>query len=289
MSQSGIVRQIYENAMLPHRLQFARSWPPRHRPHFSDCVGLLSAADLYAFRTDRDRRWKCNRREQQCAGVERVRYIRLNEPTLLGTKLNLGASSARGRIIQKLDDDDYYQPEFLQTAVTHLAEAAPGSIVAWDCFLVLQAGESVLRDSGHGWKAAEPYAFRAPCGNGSPSEIFRNRWIASSCATLARRWSGYAPRINTFSSGTATIPGGTCKADWMQTNFSETPRLEPRAEQCGASRGREVLPLPDYRVGNRLISRRAAADPPSDGCTVGGAAGSDSASRIIAASAAGSV
>jgi glycosyltransferase involved in cell wall biosynthesis len=97
--------------------------------------------------------------ERQCAGIERVRYIRLPEATVLGTKLNVGISAARGRIIQKLDDDDYYQPAFLTTALSHLTGAAPGSIAAWDCFLVLQAGETLLRESGHGWKAGGTLCF----------------------------------------------------------------------------------------------------------------------------------
>jgi len=97
--------------------------------------------------------------EGQCAGVERVRCIRLNEPTLLGTKLNLGIAEAKFNLIQKLDDDDYYGPEFLRTAVTHLTQAAPGGIVAWTRFFVLRAGETMLRDSGAGWKAGGTLCF----------------------------------------------------------------------------------------------------------------------------------
>lgn len=39
-----------------------------------------------------------------------VRYIQTNGPLTLGSKLNLGIDAARGAIIQKLDDDDYYHP-----------------------------------------------------------------------------------------------------------------------------------------------------------------------------------
>src|SRR5436305_443193 len=76
--------------------------------------------------------------EALCAGIGRVRYLRLAQPTLLGTKLNLGIAAARGQIIQKLDDDDYYHPDFLRTAVARLpTQDRAHCLVAWDCFLIL--------------------------------------------------------------------------------------------------------------------------------------------------------
>ncbi len=98
--------------------------------------------------------------ESICAGLDRVRYIRLPQPTLLGTKLNLGIAAANGRIIQKLDDDDYYHPDFLRTAVDRLPVAdRDDCLVAWDCFLILHAGERTPRYSGHGWKAGGTFCF----------------------------------------------------------------------------------------------------------------------------------
>jgi glycosyltransferase involved in cell wall biosynthesis len=95
-----------------------------------------------------------------CRGLERVRYVRLREPTLTGTKLNIGIEGARGRILQKLDDDDYYSPDFLAAALRHLPPRRRRVIVAWDCFLILLAGESRLRRSGHGWRAGGTMCFR---------------------------------------------------------------------------------------------------------------------------------
>lgn len=93
-----------------------------------------------------------------CTGLARVRYIRLSEHTPTGTKLNIGIETARGAIVQKLDDDDYYGPAFLETAVTRLGRRR-AAIVTWDCFLILIAGEKHLRFSGHGWTVGGTMCF----------------------------------------------------------------------------------------------------------------------------------
>jgi glycosyltransferase involved in cell wall biosynthesis len=46
--------------------------------------------------------------------------LRLEPGTPLGTKLNRGLERARGRFCQKMDDDDWYAPAFLETMVTSL-------------------------------------------------------------------------------------------------------------------------------------------------------------------------
>src|SRR5262249_38026445 len=48
------------------------------------------------------------------------RLIRVEPGTMLGTKLNRGVSEARGRLCQKMDDDDWYAPEFIETMVSAL-------------------------------------------------------------------------------------------------------------------------------------------------------------------------
>ncbi len=98
--------------------------------------------------------------EPLCRGRERVRYIRLDRPAPLGAKLNLGIATAEGGAIQKLDDDDYYHPGFLATAWARLRErAGDGSVVAWDCFYVLDTLDTAVRYSGHGWKAGGTLCF----------------------------------------------------------------------------------------------------------------------------------
>jgi glycosyltransferase involved in cell wall biosynthesis len=95
-----------------------------------------------------------------CTGVPGVRYLRLRKPTLLGTKLNIGIEHARGPILQKLDDDDYYHPDFLQTAISHLpARPSSRAMVAWCCFHVWFAGRRTVRFSGHGWQAGGTLCF----------------------------------------------------------------------------------------------------------------------------------
>jgi len=97
-----------------------------------------------------------------CAGDPAIRYVRLNHRTPTGLKLNIGIEHARGEIIQKTDDDDWYGPAFIETAVTRLQAphlARDAAIVAWDCFLVLLVGDGVVRFSGHGWTTGGTLCF----------------------------------------------------------------------------------------------------------------------------------
>jgi len=98
--------------------------------------------------------------EELCEGIVNVRHVRCPGPMNLGAKLNLGIENARGDIIQKIDDDDYYGAVFLEQAVGELAGVAPGEgLVAWCCFLVLLPGEDHPRFSGHGWAAGASLSF----------------------------------------------------------------------------------------------------------------------------------
>ncbi|MBD0327593.1 MAG: glycosyltransferase family 2 protein, partial [Pyrinomonadaceae bacterium] len=98
--------------------------------------------------------------EQLCAGLFRVRYIRLDQPTTLGSKLNIGIEHSTGEIIQKLDDDDFYQQDFLARSVGALMDASDErAIVTWDCFSIFIAGESCVRYSGHGWTTGGTLSF----------------------------------------------------------------------------------------------------------------------------------
>jgi glycosyltransferase involved in cell wall biosynthesis len=50
------------------------------------------------------------------------RLVRTRTGTLLGSKLNLGIEQATGTLIQKMDDDDFYSPEYLETMVSAVVE-----------------------------------------------------------------------------------------------------------------------------------------------------------------------
>lgn len=45
------------------------------------------------------------------------RLIRVPPGTPLGTKLNIGVQAARGTLCQKMDDDDWYAPHFVETMI----------------------------------------------------------------------------------------------------------------------------------------------------------------------------
>jgi O-antigen biosynthesis protein len=106
-----------------------------------------------------------------CAGTAAVRYVRLKQRTTTGSKLNIGVELARGAIIQKLDDDDFYSPSFLETALSafHGAKSAKQDfVVAWDCFLFLPRGSKVVRFSGHGWVGGGTLCFPREFGRQQP-------------------------------------------------------------------------------------------------------------------------
>lgn len=79
----------------------------------------------------------------------RVRYYRV-DPMTIGRKLNFGIERARGRIIQKLDDDDWYHRWFLSTMVaTMSAKGWEGSMASTSTFLVLILETGELKHGGH--------------------------------------------------------------------------------------------------------------------------------------------
>lgn len=47
------------------------------------------------------------------------RLLRVPTGTTIGAKLNAGAETARGQLCQKMDDDDWYAPQFLEALIEH--------------------------------------------------------------------------------------------------------------------------------------------------------------------------
>ena len=98
--------------------------------------------------------------EHLCAGVTGIKYIRLTQPAYTGTKLNIAVEQAKGDVLQKIDDDDFYGREFLAHAEARLPRRRTHcTIVAWCCFLVLFRGDPRLRHSGHGWTSCGTLCF----------------------------------------------------------------------------------------------------------------------------------
>lgn len=90
-----------------------------------------------------------------------IRYLHLPRRTSLGAKLNLGIEQARGDVIQKLDDDDFYAPGFIERMLAGLAGSKlRNAVAALDCFLVLIAKSGHLTFSGHGWLAGNSLCFQ---------------------------------------------------------------------------------------------------------------------------------
>jgi glycosyltransferase involved in cell wall biosynthesis len=91
---------------------------------------------------------------------EGIRHLRLDGFTPLGTKLNIGIGASKGTIVQKLDDDDYYHPDFLKTTVSALLGHDPlYSVAGFDSFLVLIGATGELKFSGTGWCAGGTLCF----------------------------------------------------------------------------------------------------------------------------------
>ncbi len=94
------------------------------------------------------------------ARAPRVRYIHLPRRTPTGTKLNLAIEAARGDILQKLDDDDFYRADFLASSVRNFpARLLASTVVTRCCFLVLFRDSAVVRHSGHGWQPGGTLCF----------------------------------------------------------------------------------------------------------------------------------
>lgn len=106
----------------------------------------------------------------------RIKYLRLEQETLLGTKLNLGVEAGSGEIIQKLDDDDYYHPSFLEVMTSTLLESGRRDVIAAvERLLVLVSATGDLVDAGDGWFAGGTYCF------------FRDAWKQSPFQDVPRR------------------------------------------------------------------------------------------------------
>jgi glycosyltransferase involved in cell wall biosynthesis len=129
--------------------------------------------------------------EHLVADVPGVRYLRASSETSVGSCLNIAAEHARGRVLQRMDDDDYYHPSFVERAVTaFLRRRRLDVIAAWDCFYVQMRGERRLRFSRHGWAAGGTLCFarklweRTPFRDGRAEDYFLFQDSGASCERI---------------------------------------------------------------------------------------------------------
>lgn len=95
-----------------------------------------------------------------CDGRASVRHVELATATMLGDKLNAGVALARGGVIAKWDDDDWYAPRYLQVALAALAARPAGrGFVLWGEYLILLAATGALHTSGPDHKAGNTLTF----------------------------------------------------------------------------------------------------------------------------------
>lgn len=80
-----------------------------------------------------------------------VQYIYLKKYTPLGTKLNIGIRESDGQYLLKMDDDDYYAPDFLEKMVMATQGTNPQTSISFlqpFLFLNLQSLQIYLADPG---------------------------------------------------------------------------------------------------------------------------------------------
>src|SRR4051812_15384682 len=90
----------------------------RDRPRFLQIALRCFTHQTYAPRellvVDDGSRWPVNSADVEAVGG---RLIRVEPGTPLGSKLNRGVQESRGLLCQKMDDDDWYGPDFLERII----------------------------------------------------------------------------------------------------------------------------------------------------------------------------
>jgi glycosyltransferase involved in cell wall biosynthesis len=184
--------------------------------------------------------------EGLCRDLPGVRYIYLPKLMRLGSKLNLGIEAGRGDILHKVDDDDFYSSEFLATSVASLSPMDDRTIVCRCCFLVLLAGDPVIRYSGHGWKAGGTLCFHRLLWKRIPFRDVRSRvdhWF----------FHDHDPNIVRICRPEQYILVRHGGNTWNRVGDGEVDDYFRRLDRCG-KRLEEIVALRDLRFYRRLVS-----------------------------------
>ncbi|MFJ7593178.1 glycosyltransferase family 2 protein [Streptomyces sp. NPDC097617] len=168
----------------------------KDRPHF-----LARAIDYYLRQTLPDTELVIvDDGSQSCEALvpraPHITYLRLANETPLGTKLNLGIEASSGRVIQKLDDDDYYHPRFLEVMTSALSSSGRFDVIAGvERLLVLISATGDLVDAGGGWFAGGTYCFLRDTWKQHPFRDVPGGRVLPRGSSRSRHAAGVRPRV----------------------------------------------------------------------------------------------
>lgn len=84
------------------------------------------------------------RRRAEEAGVRNLVLVEADRSLTLGAIMNLGVEAASGRYVAKMDDDNYYGPQFLADLVDSFAYSGAGIVGKWCHYVWLTGSRAVV-------------------------------------------------------------------------------------------------------------------------------------------------
>lgn len=111
------------------------------------------------------------KRLEHAKGIERIKVLTFPETVSLGLKMNAAIAEAQGEFIAKMDDDDWYFPNYLQDMILTFDFSGADLAGKWS-FPVWLEGEDklILRNPGHEHKFAPPFV-------AGPTFVTRKTWL----------------------------------------------------------------------------------------------------------------
>jgi len=118
-----------------------------------------------------DKMAELQKRLASLPNIERLKILTFPETVSLGVKLNAAVAEARGEFVAKMDDDDWYFPNYLQDMVLTFDFSGADLAGKWS-FPVWLEGEDklILRNPGHEHKLSPPYV-------AGPTFVARRAWL----------------------------------------------------------------------------------------------------------------
>lgn len=105
------------------------------------------------------------------AHVERLEVLTFPETVSLGVKLNSAIAEARGEFIAKMDDDDWYFPNYLRDMLLTFDFSGADLAGKWSFPVWLEAGDRlILRNPGHEHRLQPPFI-------AGPTFVARKAWL----------------------------------------------------------------------------------------------------------------